>query len=631
MSSKPNQPDLSPASQPATAIKERASVRAQARLRQMLSGVRMLLVLGMAAVLVVCLVFAWMTRDSMADLSFLRANRMGHSLVDLRPWETAETLAALAVSSEEINYAREAERLADHEVDQSFAAALRLAGLQNASSKLAGKALVVSQKAAQLQQMVQQDQANLDALTKAAKTAGKAAASDDIDVVKAQLDLDQDELEDAQRELARVSGDQRGTIQQELAAHEAQMTKYDAQVSNQQGQPAVVSSANYATLLQRLHAWSAQRARHALLQQAMHQAQADVASLTAEYDKLESQADATEAAAAATPLQIAGGKLAALKLRSQQGQILSIYDDRIETQQQLADVYAKWSAQVMLQHRIAEHLVMESLSLIAFIVLAVMLINMGVRNLLSRPTLDRRRAATLQTIVELGVQLAGLGMVLLVVFGVPRQMPTILGLATAGLTFVMQPFILAFVGWFVLMGKNGIRVGDWVEINGVGGEVVEIGLLRTAMLETGNWTDKGHPTGRRVTFINNFAISGQYFNFSTTGQWMWDEIKVSIPSNKDTYGIIEAIHKAVLEVTDKDARQAESEWKQATRQNNMSQFSAVPAVDMRPGSSGIDIIIRYVTRATDRYDMRNKLFERIIALMEKPKQIEPAAEAAPAV
>ena len=59
--------------------------------------------------------------------------------------------------------------------------------------------------------------------------------------------------------------------------------------------------------------------------------------------------------------------------------------------------------------------------------------------------------------------------------------------------------------------KNGIRAGDWVEINGVGGEVVEIGLFRTALLETGNWTDKGHPTGRRVTFINNFAITGQYF------------------------------------------------------------------------------------------------------------------------
>ncbi len=617
---------------------DRATLRAQVRLRRMLSGARVLFLLGIVALLVVCLVFVWMTRDSMAELSFLRANRGAQrTLVDLRPWETAETLAAMAVSSEEITYAREAERLADHEVDQAFAAALRLAGLQNASSKATGEALVISQKAAQLQQIVQQDQANLDALTKAAKRPqDKAAASsdvpasDEINVAKAQLDLDQDELEDAQRDLARATGDKRSTIQQELTAHEAQMTKYDAQVGKQQGQPAVISSANYATLLQRVHAWSAQRARRSLLQQAMRQAQADAASLTAEYNKLESQANAVQVASTGAPLQTASGKLAAIKLRAQQGQILSIYDDRIETQKELADVYSRWSAQVTLQHRIALHLIMTSLSLIAFIVLTVMLINMAVRNLLNRPTLDRRRAATLQTIVELGVQLLGLGMVLLVVFGVPRQMPAIIGLATAGLTLVMQPFILAFVGWFVLMGKNGIRVGDWVEINGVGGEVVEIGLLRTALLETGNWTDKGHPTGRRVTFINNFAISGQYFNFSTTGQWMWDEIKVSLPSNTDTYATIEAIHQAVLEVTDKDARQAEAEWKHATQRNNMSQFSAVPAVDMRPGAGGIDIIIRFVTRAADRYDMRNKLFERIIRLMEKPKPV-PAAAAAPAL
>ena len=66
------------------------------------------------------------------------------------------------------------------------------------------------------------------------------------------------------------------------------------------------------------------------------------------------------------------------------------------------------------------------------------------------------------------------------------------------------------------MGKNGIRIGDWVEINGVAGEVAEIGLFRTSILESGNWTDQGHPTGRRVSFTNSFAIKGQYFNFTTT-------------------------------------------------------------------------------------------------------------------
>ena len=111
-------------------------------------------------------------------------------------------------------------------------------------------------------------------------------------------------------------------------------------------------------------------------------------------------------------------------------------------------------------------------------------------------------------------------------------MPTILGLTTAGLTLVLQDFIVGFFGWFVLMGKHGMRIGDWVEISGVTGEIVEIGLFRTELMETGNWTDQGHPTGRRVTFSNSFAIKGQYFNFSTAGQWMWDEIRFSIPRPK---------------------------------------------------------------------------------------------------
>ena len=66
-------------------------------------------------------------------------------------------------------------------------------------------------------------------------------------------------------------------------------------------------------------------------------------------------------------------------------------------------------------------------------------------------------------------------LILLVIFGTPRETPTILGLATAALTIALQDFIIAFLGWFVLIGKNGIHVGDWVEINGVGGEVIEVG------------------------------------------------------------------------------------------------------------------------------------------------------------
>jgi len=208
-------------------------------------------------------------------------------------------------------------------------------------------------------------------------------------------------------------------------------------------------------------------------------------------------------------------------------------------------------------------------------------------------------------------------LIVLIVFGTPLQMPTIGGFTTAGLTVALQDFILGFFGWFVLMGKNGIRVGDWVEINGVGGEVVEVGLLHTTLLETGNWTDKGHPTGRRVTFINSFAVKGQYFNFSTTGQWMWDEIMFSIPASGDAYAVIELIYRAVVKETEEKARLAEEEWKRVARKNDLSRFTADPAVNLRPGLYGVEIVVRYVTRASDRFEMRNRLYQCVISLLHK--------------
>jgi small-conductance mechanosensitive channel len=300
-------------------------------------------------------------------------------------------------------------------------------------------------------------------------------------------------------------------------------------------------------------------------------------------------------------------------------QMHNIVEDQLETQKQLSAVYAKWLAQVQLQHSIVGHLALQSLSWIAFLVLLSVLLSTGVRTVLDRSHMDRRRLQTLRTIVTLGIQFVALGLVLLFVFGAPSQTPTILGLATAGLTIIFQDFILAFFGWFILMGKNGVRVGDWVEINGVGGEVVEIGLFRTALLETGNWTDKGHPTGRRVTFINKFAIAGQYFNFSTASQWMWDEITVNIPPGADTYKTIDAIHDAVIKETQNDASLAEREWQNSTSQNGLSQFKAAPSVAMRPASSGVDIVVRYVTRAGDRFDMRNRLYQSVIDLLHKPQ------------
>lgn len=561
----------------------------------------------------------------MSNLSFLNLRNSSNrssgkkAIVDIKPWQTAQALAALAYTAEEKEFAQEAERLADHEVDQAFASALRQATLDAQHLKLSGEALALSKKVAELQLLISEDKEQIQTVTDGLKAPapknGIPAEYDegDLEVAKAQLALDTDELADFQHDFDRASGDQTSQIQAELAAHEAAMRGYDKQ-AREGGQIAAVSARRFGTLAGRLGAWFRLRSRTALLQQAIDQTRRDVGMLNAQQTAIE------------TKISTMGGvhtddldqKLQGLRDRTAIRQILSITDDRIQTEQQLVSVYSKWSAQVLLQQRIIAHLLLQSLALIAFIGICMVVADGLVRRIMSKPALDSRRSQTLRSILELSIQALGVVLILIVIFGPPKETPTILGLTTAALTIALQDFIIAFLGWFVLIGKNGIHVGDWVEINGVGGEVIDVRLFTTTLLETGTLSDQALPTGRRITFMNGYAIRGKYFNFSTSGQWMWDEIKISLPTSDNVHEVLERIQKAVVAETEKNANLAETEWKRGSHGGSLSRFSAAAVENLRPSAGGIDVLVRYVTRASERFQLRNRLYEKLIDVLRDP-------------
>ena len=97
---------------------------------------------------------------------------------------------------------------------------------------------------------------------------------------------------------------------------------------------------------------------------------------------------------------------------------------------------------------------------------------------------------------------------------------------------------------------------------------------------------------------------------------MWDEIKVTIPAGADIHPLIKKIYEAFVKATEADAKMAEAEWKRVTREEGSPQFSAMPSVNLRPAGTGIDVVIRYITRAGGRVDRRNRLYEMIWELMQ---------------
>jgi|SRR5579859_960678 len=554
------------------------------------------------------------------------ANGSSQIVVDQTPLTTARKLAQMPTTAEEQHFAVEALRISDHDMDLAFAAAER--ELENHPPVLSAEAKAIQARLNEAEDALDNDNTLVERLTAEESKAngGKKDALDtQLVLAKAHQEEHQDEVDDAKEDLIRAGGDPKSRIEEMMEQHKTSSEASDNLHIT------VTSDTEERGLLHLVSQWLALHQKQLLLWSAKQQAEYAAALLSAKHNTLEAQVDAAKPNASpagdANPQnqQPAAGANAApddtttqinkAKKRSTNRKILSGFDQRIDDQKQLADNYAKWIAAVAAKQRGLVHRTLAGVIIIFALLLIGLFFDGWLEKLLGRTALDRRQVETLRTVTRVSLRVVAVLFILLVIFGPPGQLGTFLGLAGAGLTVALKDFIVGFIGWLVLMGKNGIRLGDWVEINGVTGEVVELGMFHTVLLETGNWTDTGHPTGRRVTFTNSFAIEGHYFNFSTSGQWLWDELQVVLPAGKDPYPIVDAIRKKVAEETAQGARQAEQEWKAAAGSRDMNALSAAPAINVKPVAGGVEVSVRYVTRANERYQLRAKLYQEAVDLL----------------
>ncbi len=564
------------------------------------------------------------------------------SAVDQTPILTALKLAQMPTTAEELPFAQEALRIADHEMDLAYAAAER--ALEEHPAPLSADAKGIQERLKQAEDALDADNAQVARLTaEEAKATGakKDALDDQLVLATAHQEEHQDEVDDAKEDLARAGGDPKARIEAMVQEHKASSQAIDNLHIG------VSTAVEERGLLHRYTQWSALHEKQALLWEAKQRAESAAASFSAKHDALNAQIEAERksvshsaetpsaaesATGGGTPAKLSredsATLLKAAKRRAASQKTLASLDKRIENQKQLAENYGKWIGVLAAKQRAVLHAALIGVTTILVILLIGIFFDSWLERLLGKLSLDRRQIETLRTVTRVAVQVFAVLFILLVIFGPPGQLGTVLGLAGAGLTVALKDFIVGFLGWFVLMGKNGIRLGDWVEINGVTGEVVELGMFHTVLLETGNWTDSGHPTGRRVTFTNSFAIEGHYFNFSTSGQWLWDELQVVLPAGRDPYPIIDAIQKKVAEATSESAKQAEQEWKSAASSRDMKALSAAPAINLKPVVGGVEIAVRYITRANQRYQLRAKLYQAAVDLLGQKPVALPAAPAA---
>jgi small-conductance mechanosensitive channel len=221
--------------------------------------------------------------------------------------------------------------------------------------------------------------------------------------------------------------------------------------------------------------------------------------------------------------------------------------------------------------------------------------------------------------------IAWLIIILIVIFnaaGGIGSISAVIGLAGAGLAIALQDPIVSLVGWFLIVGKYGISVGDRIEINNVKGDVVDIGMLRIAVLEVGNWLSGEQSTGRMVFFPNSFIFKGHFFNYSTTNSFIWDEIHILVTYESKWKKALDIIMKVAKEASRDVVDRARESQERLARRFNISLGNPESYAYVTIADSGVDLILRYLSEIKLRRITRDRICREILEAFEKEKDIE---------
>jgi small-conductance mechanosensitive channel len=202
------------------------------------------------------------------------------------------------------------------------------------------------------------------------------------------------------------------------------------------------------------------------------------------------------------------------------------------------------------------------------------------------------------------------------------SLATFAGLITAGLAVAMQSVLVSVVGYFFLIGKYGIRVGDRVQVGSVTGEVIDLGLVRLHLMELSGQGSMS-PTGRVVAFANSiiFQASGGLFKQIPGINLAWHEITATLPAGAD-YGVLktnlfEAVSNVLKDYRDDILRQTQEIQRTATAHGG---GDAQPQVQLRFSASGVDAIVRYPVELQHAAEIDERVSREVLNVVSAAAQ-----------
>lgn len=192
-----------------------------------------------------------------------------------------------------------------------------------------------------------------------------------------------------------------------------------------------------------------------------------------------------------------------------------------------------------------------------------------------------------------------------------------LGLATAGIAFALQEVIASVAGWFAISVGNFYKPGDRVQLGGIKGDVIDINIFRTTLMELGEWVKADLYTGRIVRIANSFVFKEPVFNYSGDFPFLWDEIVLPIKYGSD-YSFARKLFQEIADQMLKGySTEATKVWRDIEKNYLLEQVNLEPIVTLVANDNWVEFTIRYVVDYKKRRITKDLLFTKILEELEK--------------
>ena len=197
------------------------------------------------------------------------------------------------------------------------------------------------------------------------------------------------------------------------------------------------------------------------------------------------------------------------------------------------------------------------------------------------------------------------------------QLAVVFGVIGAGIAFALQEVIASVAGWVAVSVGRFYSPGDRIQLGGIIGDVIDIGMLRTTLMECGEWVKSDLYNGRIVRVANSFVFKEPVYNYSADFPFLWDEIVLRVRYGSDWEHAREMLRQVANEVCGDYAVQSHDAWQQAVKRYRLEEANIEPLVTLVATDNWLEFTARYVVDYRKRRWTKDRLFTRILEEVDK--------------